>query len=253
MEAVASARGVAVLVSDVPRGGGHGARMAQLLDAGRADGALLLHGAPLPGADRPGRGWKLVSVSEELPPGPAGSPRPCHVGIDNRAAAAAATAHLIALGHRRIAHVTGPADTILTRQRGQGYHDAMTAAGLGDRVATVPGDFTIGSGYRAAVLLQDAATRPDAVFCANDEMALGVLNGLAAAGIAVPGSVSVMGFDDIGFAAWSTPALSTVRQPRDRIGRLAMTELLSQIDGGDPAPPIQVPFEIVGRASTCRR
>lgn len=253
IEAVARERGVAVLVADVPRGGRAGVRLAQQLDAGRADGALLLHGALLPGADAPGRDWKLVTVAEELPAEVQERPPVSHVGIDNHAAASCATAHLIGLGHHRIVHVTGPRTTILTRQRMAGYEAAMRKAGLAGSIRMAPGDFTIGSGHRAARSMLQTGAPPDAVFCANDEMAIGVINGLAAAGLSVPGDVSVMGFDDIAFAAWSNPPLTTIRQPRREIGGLAMTELLRQIEGAPPAAPVHVPFELVERQSTCRR
>jgi len=253
IEAVARDRGVAVLVADVPRGGRAGVRLAQQLDAGRADGALLLHGALLPGAEAPGRDWKVVTVAEELPDDSGGPAPVSHVGIDNRAAAADATAHLIGLGHRRVVHVTGPRDTILTRQRIAGYEAAMAAAGLAGIARVVPGDFTIASGHRAAGTLVRTGAPPDAVFCANDEMAIGVINGLAAAGLSVPDDVSVMGFDDIAFAAWSNPPLSTIRQPRREIGGLALSELLRQIDGAPPAPPVHVPYEVVERQSARNR
>jgi LacI family repressor for deo operon, udp, cdd, tsx, nupC, and nupG len=253
IESVARERGVAVLVADVPRGGRAGVRLAQQLDAGRADGALLLHGALLPGADAPGRDWKLITVAEELPGDAEEGQTVSHVGIDNHAAASKATAHLIGLGHRRIVHITGPRTTILTRQRMAGYEAMMRKAGLATSIRIVPGDFSIASGHRAARSLLLAGASPDAVFCANDEMAIGVINGLAAAGLSVPGDVSVMGFDDIAFAAWSNPPLTTIRQPRREIGRLAMTELLRQIEGVSPAPPVHVPFELVERQSTRRR
>lgn len=251
IEAVARKHGVAVLVSDVPRGGRAGMRLAQQLDAGRADGALLLHGALLPGAGAPGREWRLVTVAEELPEHEGGGPPTVsHVGIDNAAAAAEATAHLIGLGHHRIVHVTGPQETILTRQRLAGYEAAMASAGLAGAARVVPGDFTIASGHHAARTLIRTGTLPDAVFCANDEMAIGVINGLASAGLSVPEDVSVMGFDDIAFAAWSNPPLTTIRQPRREIGGLAMSELLRQIEGKPVAPPVHVAYELVERQST---
>lgn len=249
VEAVAREQGVAVLVSDVPRGGASGARLAELLDAGRADGALVLHGALLPGAA--GAGWKLVTVAEELEPLPTSAGAVSHIGIDNEAAARDATAHLLGLGHRHIAHVTGPPDTILTRQRIAGYRAAM--AGVGCEEWLIAGDFSIGSGHAAAAVVLAAPRLPDAVFCANDEMALGLMNALAAAGVSVPGDLSVIGLDDIAFAAYANPPLTTVHQPRAQIGSLAMRELLRQIDGAAPALPVRVAHVLVERGSTARR
>ena len=250
IETLARERGVAVLVSDVPRGGNAGQRLSDLLDAGRADGALVLHGALLPGAAAKGRHWKLVTVSEQLPASGEEEATFAHVGIDNTAAAADATRFLIGLGHRRILHLTGPANSMLTSQRAAGYQQAMHEAGLATALASRGGDFTIASGYKAARALLATGDLPDALFCANDEMAIGAMNALVGGGISVPGDISVIGLDDIAFAAWSNPPLTTIRQPRRTIGQLAMKELLAQIDGAPPSAPVHVAHDIIERNST---
>jgi LacI family repressor for deo operon, udp, cdd, tsx, nupC, and nupG len=125
----------------------------------------------------------------------------------------------------------------------------MRAAGHAAEIRRLPGDFTIAGGHRAAGALA-AEGLPEAVFCANDEMAIGLINGLAALGIPVPRAVSVMGLDDIAYAAWSNPPLTTIRQPRREIGQRAMRELLRQIDGAPPAPPVHIAHALVERQST---
>ncbi|MEM8552026.1 MAG: LacI family DNA-binding transcriptional regulator [Pseudomonadota bacterium] len=244
MEAVARQSGVAVLVADVPRDPSAGKRLVEVLNAGRADGALLLHGAMLPGK---GGQWTAVTVCEELS---RPTPNTTHVGIDNTAAAREATEHLVERGHRRIVHLAGPANTILTRQRKAGYEVAMRQAGL--KATYASGDFSTASGFTAAKAMAQGEL-PDAVFCANDEMALGLLNGFAAHGVRVPDAVSVIGFDDIAAAPWSHPTLSTVHQPRREMGSLAMERLLSELQGDAPAERIVLPHRVVPRQSVANR
>src|SRR3712207_3647559 len=123
------------------------------------------------------------------------------IEIDNRASASRMTQHLAALGHCRIAYVSGPANNILERERFLGFRDGLEAAGLPfDPALVIPGDYTIESGVAAGQGLVARTTRPTAVFCTSDEMAIGLMRTLLSAGLRVPGDISVAGFDDIEFA-----------------------------------------------------
>ncbi len=179
------------------------------------------------------------------------------VRIDNIAAARTAVEHLIGLGHRRIAHITGPMPATLSEDRLQGYRDALAAAGLPQlEPYVVAGDYSLRSGHTAAHRLlgldrRPTVRRPTAIFAANDEMAFGAINEIRARGLRVPEDVSVVGFDDIVFAGAFHPALTTVRQPRRTIGEQAMA-MLAELLAGRP-PPVQtliLPTELVVRTST---
>lgn len=170
------------------------------------------------------------------------------VGVDQVAGARAATQHLLDLGHREIIHVSGPLDWTEARARVEGWRAAMLDAGLRPAEPLL-GDWSSRSGYLAgqAVCGMPAAT---AVFAANDQMAIGVLRALHECGRAVPGDVSVVGFDDVPEAEFLIPPLTTVRQDFPAVGRRAIEVLRRAIEGGDPAPSPLVPPELVLRGST---
>ena len=149
------------------------------------------------------------------------------VDVDNRGGAASATEHLVETGRRRIATIAGPLDMPPGLDRLDGWRSVLHAHNLDDSLVA-EGDFTVPSG--AAAMRQLLALDPslDAVFAANDQMAVGAYQALAQAGRSVPGDVAVIGFDDNSFAETATPTLTTVRQPAVGMGQ-AMTELLVQI------------------------
>jgi LacI family transcriptional regulator, repressor for deo operon, udp, cdd, tsx, nupC, and nupG len=173
--------------------------------------------------------------------------------IDNVAAARDAVRHLVSLGHRRIAHVSGPVPEIMSVRRREGYRIAMAQADLpvpsglraGRRLFAAIG----GGGLPRPVFL---AEPPTAVFAANDEMAFGLINELRVMGLAVPDDVSVVGFDDLFLAAAFHPPLTTVSQPRADIGRQAMTLLLQVLDGNPAAKLVEMPTQLKIRGSTAR-
>jgi len=174
------------------------------------------------------------------------------VHIDNTAAASDATRHLLSLGHRRIAFMTGKTTSPLTRDREAGYRAAMAGAGVViDEAWVVEGGMSIEGAVAATGTLLAAARPPTAIFCANDEMALACLHALRQSGIQVPGKVSVMGFDDTRYAAISQPPLTTMAQPAIEIGRQVALRLLSAIDA--PATTrheaVIVPHHLVIRES----
>jgi len=219
----------------------------RLVQSRRADGMITLTGR-IPGLDDPAvQRVPIVLAAEPVP----GHDLPV-VRIDNRAAAAEITRHLIGLGHRRIAHVTGPLEQGLARARLEGWRAALVEAGLpaGDEMVA-PGDFRVPSGVAAGQALLARPDRPTAIFVANDESAMGVLSAIHAAGLRVPEDISVAGFDDIPFAEAFDPPLTTIRQPRRAIGETAMAMLHALLDGSPPAErDVVLPTELIIRRST---
>lgn len=169
------------------------------------------------------------------------------VGVDQVLGAELGTRHLIDLGHVDVLHLSGPTSWTEARARLRGYRNAMYAAGL--RPAEhVEGDWSARSGYEAGLEIA-ARTDVTAVFCANDQMALGLLRALSEAGRPVPGDISVVGFDDIPEAAYLIPPLTTVRQDFTAVGRRAIEILRAAIDG-EQTPDRLINPELVVRAST---
>jgi DNA-binding LacI/PurR family transcriptional regulator len=172
------------------------------------------------------------------------------VDIDQFEGARAATQHLLDLGHRTVWHVAGPDGWLEARGRVEGWVATLRDAGVGVPEAPV-GDWSPRSGYEIAERLMTGGEDVTAIFAANDQMALGVLRFLHESGRAVPGEVSVVGFDDIPEAAYLTPSLTTVRQDFGEMGRRSVLALLERIDDVDgPATRISVPPELMVRAST---
>lgn len=152
------------------------------------------------------------------------------VSIDQYAGARLATEHLLALGHRSVAHLAGPEDSPDSVERVRGWRDALAEAGLPAR-GLAHGDWSPGSGYaygRALEVPADGA----AVFVSNDPMALGLMRALDERGLAVPADVSVVGFDDVPEAAFYHPPLTTVRQDFEALGELLMRRLFTVIERG---------------------
>lgn len=173
-----------------------------------------------------------------------------YVDVDNVTGAETAVSHLISLGRRRIATITGRQDMSAGVDRLAGYRQALQTHDLPiDENLIAAGEFDEVAAYNA--LLRLLPQQPDAVFAASDAMALGALKALHAAGLDVPGDVAVVGYDDLPAAAIATPPLTTVRQPIRRFGALAVETLLDIIETG-PEPPrhILLPTELVIR-ETC--
>ncbi len=175
-----------------------------------------------------------------------------YVDADNVTGARMAVEHLIRLGHRRIAVITGRLDTLHGQDRLEGYRQALQAHSiLVEEDLIVEGDFSEGSGVMGMQRLLPAS--PDAVFVASDMMAIGALKALRQAGWQVPHDVALIGFDDIPAASVIEPALTTVRQPIERMGLMAVELLLSVLENSSeeeaPAHRIILPTELVIRAS----
>ena len=195
---------------------------------GRVDGLLVLS----PYAEHPG--FLTENLPQSLPTVLINTHLPDQdhfptLSIDDHAGAIAMTDHLLSLGHRRIAFIAGPALNFDARERLRGFRDAMAAHGDDAEGRVLSGDFDEASGYRAGQqLLQD--TLPDAVFAANDMMALGCLYALTQAGVKVPGQVALAGFDDIPLARFVHPGLTTMRVSIAELGAQAMSRLLGLIE-----------------------
>lgn len=172
-----------------------------------------------------------------------------YVDVDNFGAARTATMHLARLGHRRIGTITGPQNMIAGLDRYQGYVEGLRGSGLAlDRELVAAGDFGEESGHRAMHRLLERGV--DAVFAANDTMALGALRAADERGARVPDDVALVGFDDIPAAARAQPPLTTVRQPIRHTGEAAVRLLLDLIADPSRAPQREfLPTELVVRAS----
>ena len=153
--------------------------------------------------------------------------------VDNHSGAFDVARHLIACGHRRIAFVAGPPDNVEARDRLRGFRDAHAQAGqpVGE---IVPGDFREESGFAAATALLESGL-PDAIFAANDAMAIGCLHALRNAGVDVPKDVALAAFDDIPMARLIDPALTTAAVPVAKIGRAAIECCVGLVRGDTPS------------------
>lgn len=249
IDRVAHASGLQLLLSNM-HGSPHETASAIRTMRGRVDGLLVMppegDGSYLHDALPPGLAAVLVNHDETL--GEASA-----VGVDNHGGAQTITEHLVERGYRRIAHIAGPRHNRDARERQRGFTDAI-AATLGERgPVIVPGDFTEAGGAEAARLLIAGKVPFDAVFCANDMMAMGCMSVMIDAGLTIPDDVGVAGFDDIPLAHYATPPLTTMKVHIAEIGERAMTGLLARMRGTDDLPVLQILTpELVARASTAR-
>jgi LacI family transcriptional regulator len=145
-----------------------------------------------------------------------------------------ATNHLIGLGHRRIACLAGPANLNSSAQRIEGWRQALATAGLAEESADLlwHSDFSSQGGFRTMQSILASSPVPTAVFVCNDLMSIGALSAAHEAGIQIPQDMSLIGFDDIELARFASPALTTIAQPKLRIGIAAVDMLLERIQGG---------------------
>lgn len=174
------------------------------------------------------------------------------VGSSNWAGARAATAHLIALGHRRIGCIGGPETSSAARDRLYGYRAALDSAGIEADPALVRSDtFDVATGTRHAHDLLTMAEPPTAILAADDEIAVGVLATAHELGIRVPEQLSIIGFDDTPQAAWTTPPLTSVHQHLDGMGRMAVQTVLTMASGTRPASRhVELATSLTVRATT---
>jgi LacI family transcriptional regulator len=178
---------------------------------------------------------------------------PC-IGFDNRAAARRVAAHLLGLGHRRIAMIAGVTDgNDRAAARVAGVRDALAAAGVPlDRGNLTERSYTVADGHAAVVELLARTPPPTAVICGNDHLALGAIAGARARGVEVPGQLSVTGFDDLDFAAFAAPPLTTVQVPAAEMGRRAADHLVALAAGKPALPTVELEAPLVLRETTGR-
>jgi LacI family transcriptional regulator len=245
-EAAAQSRSVLLFSSD--GSAERQARQLQFLEEQRVDGVLITPvGDDTAQLERlQDRGTSVVLVDA------AAGDRYCSARVDDRHGGALAGSHLIEEGRTRITYVTAPESVRQSRDRGIGLTDALQSTGrtaLTPRRIVIP-TLTGGAGYAATA--EVLSGHPDAVFCANDIVALGLLRGLLEAGVRVPDDIALVGYDDIEFAATAAVPLTSVRQPAHELGRTAATLLLRERTEGPQHVHEDVVFspELVVRAST---
>ena len=171
------------------------------------------------------------------------------IDVDNYGGARKGVQHLLRLGRRRIAHISGPRNLIAGLDRYQGYLSGLYEGGIfPDPTLVVEGDFTDLSGYTGVQRL--LPYHPDAIFTASDAMASGALRALIEAGVRVPQDISLVGFDDIPFSSRTIPSLTPIRQPIQRVGSLAAETLIQIIDHPETQPrQVILPTELIVRGS----
>lgn len=222
-------------------------RIGRYITSGHVDGVLLV-------SSHSGNPMVKLLQQAQMPVVACGKPlgqaaTPAYVAADDRDGARQLVQHLVGSGRRRIATVTGPLDTPGGVERLTGYREVLEEAGLPyDPALVVEGDYSRPGGEAATARLLEQAPDLDAVFVASDLMADGALATLAGAGRRVPEDVAVGGFDDSAIAASTRPALTTVRQPWDRISS-EMVRLLLCLVGGEPPASVILPTELVVRDS----
>ena len=251
IEDTALREGYSVLVGDTQHDVKREERYAQMLKRKEADGLIFLgHRLPkevglLVSAMAP-RCAPVVNGCEFSPT--LGVPS---VHIDNAKAAYEAMDHLYRLGHRRIGIITGPLVSPLSRDRLQGAKSRAKKQKAENTFTVMQGDFSIESGAVGAERLLGGHAPPTAIFCFNDEMAMGAIQTAKRRELRVPHDISVVGFDDIRFASCIEPPLTTIAQPMRAIGE-GTVRLLLEILGGRASPPesVTLPHTLIIRSST---
>jgi LacI family transcriptional regulator len=206
------------------------AALVERLLRGTTDGAILV--LPSESADELRElqtlGFPFVVIDAPMPL----DERIPAVSATHAAGARAATDHLLSLGHRRIAIIAGRQGWVASEERVNGYQAALAGAGVLPSPALVSrGNFEMADGYTAAKQLLELDDPPTAIFASNDNMAIGAMRAATERGVRVPEDLSVVGFDDSELARIVTPALTTVRQPLEEMGRMAVSLLSRLIDG----------------------
>jgi len=244
IDAVARERGLHLLVSSY-HGNPQEQGVALQAMRGRVDGLLVL--SPFVGDES-----LAETLQSSIPAVLINTAGPVQgfrtLATDNYGGARTMVGHLADSGCRRIAFIAGPRDNAEAHERLRGYRDALAERLPEAQPWVIEGDFDEASGHRAGQALLDSPERPDAVFAANDMMALGCLFAFNQAGVAVPGEIAVAGFDDIPLARYVHPALTTVRVDIADLGGRAMRMLLDG-SGADAPPPAPLPTRLMVRAS----
>lgn len=236
VENVASEEGLAVVLLDSSEQAQRQRRSLRLLAEQRAAGAIVMPVdqdlTDMRWLGNRGMSWVLLDYADVE------ADVACSVCVDNHAGGMAAGRHLISLGHERMTFLSGPLGLEQCRDRLAGLRAAVEEGGLDPDTAikvTTTTQLNADAGEKAVeeVLAGGPRQRPQAVFCANDQLALGLLKGLGERGLSAPGDLSVIGYDDIDVASMVHPGLTTVAQPKYELGRAAMGLLLSELNDPD--------------------
>lgn len=229
-----------------------GRRERELASLGRlrdrhVDGLIMMTNQPDDGtlAAAVNQHRQVVLIDEDIP----GVNVP-KVFVENRQGAYLATRHLIEAGHRRIAHIGGPADLFSAKERRQGFLDALREAGIEAEPGFIHhGAYAREFGLEAMRGVLDAGDAPTAVFAGSDFIALGVMQAIKQRGLSVPGDISLVGFDDMPFADLLAPGLTTVRQPTAELGRAGLRALLALFEKKAPEALTRLPVTLIERQS----
>jgi LacI family transcriptional regulator len=251
MEDVMREAGMALVVSTLERGAAGRNEVLRRAQTGQAAGAILVAGS---GDTQLGVALDRLKVPVvAVDPSARSAGRVPTIGAANWLGARTATEHLISLGHRRIAMITGSHGGLLcSRARVDGYRAALDEAGITEDPRLIKhGEFDYHSGVAAGCLLIDLADRPTAIFAASDYLALGAYEAARRRRLSIPGDLSVIGFDDLPVARWASPPLTTVRQPLEEMGRLAARTVLNLARGRSlDTPTLELSTRLMERGST---
>ncbi len=250
VEEVAHAAGIGTVVSAIHRRSSSARQWLENLQARATDGVIIVTSALNAPQQAELRRLNIPAVIVD----PAGVPlldAPT-IGASNWAGGLAATEHLLGLGHRRIAFIAGQPQLLCSRARLDGYRTALEAAGLPvDEHLIYQGDFYHASGFAGGTKLLALAQPPTAIFASSDQMALGAYEAVRRRGMRVPEDVSIIGFDDLPEVRWSSPPLTTIRQPLSQMGMVAARTVLRLVQGEKlESPRMELATELVIREST---
>ena len=253
IHSAAGAKGYSVVIEETQFNTLTADEIGAMLVSRQTDGIILLASMSPFGTDilstKHRRRLPIVIGCETVSPELSGFPS---VHIDNIAASKEATNYLISRGHKRIAMIYGQQSSLLTKDRELGYRAAMHDSGLDIEDGwVVAGDLSLAGAIRATRELINHEHSPTAIFCANDEMAMGCIHEIKSVGLDVPGDISVIGFDNTRYAEVVDPPLTTISQPAEEIGERVMYRLCREIEEGQTKAkePELVPHRLIVRES----
>ncbi len=251
IESHAQKRGYAVLLGDTQDDDTREKQYINMVETHLADGIIQLRPQSENNAEKATLGLPYINLC-----GTEGTAGSC-IRVDNAAATEVIVNHLVSLGHRRIGLITGLKGNPHTVDRLKGYKEALRKAGIEvDESIISEGEYTIWSGVNAANKILSMQTRPTAIVCMNDEMAIGAIQAANTQQLRIPDDLSITGFDDIEYARYCNPPLTTIAQPRDDMAKIAVDYLLelieeekSELNNTQNVRHIVQPFKLVLRES----
>ncbi len=248
-EDVARLAGLSLLVCNTLGDPDRAAAYLRLLRSRHVDALIVSGGSALTAAT-------LAAITDSHLPAvligrPASDQAIAYVCVDNRAAARQATLHLLDSGRTRVVHLAGPRGQTTMADRAAGYGQALAERGLPAALLETDGSADGALAAMRALLETPARVRPDAIFAAADRMAVAAMAAASDAGVAVPGDLAVMGFDDLALDAYLRPSLSSVTQPARELGEAAI-RLALRLVAGESVRPVVLQARPVLRQSTAR-